>query len=240
MFHRLFACIFICALALSSCKLKRPSLAKEFPGKVSPTIACPGQNITIEWDAGFVNADCASSGAACKRDPLTVEVTGTGGISFKESPAPLSGNHNSVISGSEDATISIHAFDTDQDLGTATVKINVLSPGEVLNYDAVCEGMCEGDKPSWKEMKTDFKGETLSDLIALKQIKNTNAFDIELSVYYQNGETATVNLKAGATSSLFTSRVAKVMATNKAEVNACSKGAAAPAAIKLQAGYGCL
>jgi hypothetical protein len=240
MFLRLFVCMLICALALSSCKLKRPSLAKEFPGKVSPTIACPGQNITIEWDAGFINADCGSNGAACKRDPLTVEVTGTGGISFKESPAPLSGNHNSVISGSEDATISLHAFDTDQDLGTATVKINVLSPGEVLNYDAVCEGMCEGDKPAWKEMQTDFKGETLSDLIALKQIKNINAFDIELNIYYQNGETATVNLKAGASSSMFTSRVARVEAKNKAEVNACSKGAAAPAAIKLQAGYGCL
>jgi hypothetical protein len=238
--HRLLVCTFICALAFSSCKLKRPSLTAEFPGKVSPTIACPGQNITIEWDANSINADCANNGAACKRDPLTLEVIGAGGISFKQSPAPLSGSYNSVISGTEDATISVHAFDSDQDLGTASVKINVLSPGELLNFDAVCEGMCEGDKPAWKEMKTDFKDQILSDLIALKQIKNTNTFDIELSVYYQNGETATVNLKAGATSSMFTSRVARVTAKNKAEVNACSKGAAAPASINLQAGYGCL
>jgi hypothetical protein len=237
---RLFTCILLCALALSSCKLKRPSLTAEFPGKVSPTVACPGQNITIDWDAGYINADCANNGAACKRDPLTFEVLGTGGVSFKQSPAPLSGNHNTVVSGTEDATISVHAFDSDQDLGTASVKINVLSPGELLSFDAVCEGTCEVDKPAWKEMKTDFKGQTLSELIALKQIKNTNAFDIELSVYYQNGETATVNLKAGATSSMFTSRVARLVAKNKAEVTACSKGAAAPASINLQAGYGCL
>lgn len=235
---RLLVCI-LCALALSSCKLKRPSLPTEFPGKVSPTIVCPGQNITIEWDAAFINADCASKGAACKRDPLTVEVTGTGGISFKESPAPLIGNHNTVVSGNEDATITIHAFDSDQDLGTASVKINVLSPSELLNFDAVCEGICAGDMAAWKDMTVDFKGQSLSDLIALKQIKNTNAFDVELTVYYQNGETATVNVKAGATTSLFTSRVAKVSAKNKADVNAC-KGGTPPATIKLQVSYGCL
>lgn len=236
---RLPVCFILCALALSSCKLKRPSLTADFPGKVSPTIACPGQNITIEWDAAFINADCAGNRAACKRDPLTIDVTGTGGISFKESPAPATGNHNSVVTGTEDATITIHAFDSDQDLGTSTVKINVLSPGELLNFDAACEGICAGDMAAWKDMVVDFKDQSLSDLIALKQIKNTNAFDIELTVYYQNGETATVNLKAGATSSLFTSRVAKVAAKNKADVNAC-KGGAPPASVKLQVSYGCL
>ncbi len=109
----------------------------------------------------------------------------------------------------------------------------------MLNFDAVCEGVCEGDIPAWKEMKVDFKDQSLSDLIAIKQIKNMNAFDIELSVYYKNGETSTVNLKAGQTSSTFKSRIAKVAAKNKADVNAC-KGGAPPASIKLQASYGCL
>ena len=236
---KLFAFSVIGLIALSSCKLNRPSVPATFPGKVSPTIACPGQNIKIEWDAEFINGDCKSKAAACKRDPLSVELTGTGGASFKLSPAPLSGDHNTVITGNEDATISLHAFDTDQDLGTATIKINVLSPGEMLNFDALCEGMCMGDMAAWKDMTVDFKGQTLSDLIALKQLKNTNAFDVELTVYYQNGETATVNVKAGATSSLFTSRVSKVSAKNKAEVNAC-KGGTPPGSIKLQASYGCL
>ncbi|HEX4958994.1 MAG TPA: hypothetical protein VFV46_12505 [Lacibacter sp.] len=229
----------LCTLVFISCKLKRPSLTTEFPGKVSPTIACPGQNITIEWDAAYINANCAGNGAACKRDPLTVEVSGTGGISFKESPAPASGTHSSVVSGTEDATITIHAFDTDQDLGSASVKINVLSPGELLTFDAVCEGICAGDMAAWKDMAVDFKDQSLSDLIALKQLTNSNKFDIELTIYYQNGETATINLKAGATSSLFTSRVAKVSAKNKAEINVC-KGGAPPSSIKLQASYGCL
>ena len=235
--------IFIVLLAtvaiFSSCKLKRPSLAAEFPGKVSPTIACPGQNISIEWNAEFVNADCGNNGAACKRDPLTVELTGAGGANFKQSPAALSGTYNTVIAGNEDATISLHAYDSDQDLGTASVKINVLSPGEVLNFDAVCEGVCEGDMSAWKEMTVDFKGQSLSDLIALKQLTNTNGFDIELTIYYQNGEKAIVTLKAGQTSSPFTSRIARVTATNKAAANSC-KGGAAPAPIKLQTGYGCL
>lgn len=231
--------LFSTAALFSSCKLKRPSLSAEFPGTVSPTIACPGQNITIEWNAEYINADCRSNGAACKRDPLTVELLGTGGVNFKQSPAALSGNYNTVISGNEDCVIALHVFDSDQELGTASVKINVLSDGEMLNFDAVCEGVCEGDIPAWKEMKVDFKDQSLSDLIAIKQIKNMNAFDIELSVYYKNGETSTVNLKAGQTSSTFKSRIAKVAAKNKADVNAC-KGGAPPASIKLQASYGCL
>jgi hypothetical protein len=236
---KLLVTLLLFTLVLGSCKLKRPSLTAAFPGKVAPTIACPGQNIKIEWDAEFINADCNNKAAACKRDPLTVELSGAGGASFKVSPAALSGDYNTVVSGTDDATVSLHVFDSDQDLGTASVRINVLSPGELLNFDGVCEGICAGDMASWKEMNVDFKGESLSDVIALKQLKNTNAFDVELTVYYQNGETATVTLKAGASSSLFTSRVSKVAAKNKAEVNAC-KGGTAPASIKLQAGYGCL
>jgi hypothetical protein len=223
----------------ASCNLKRPSLTGEFPGTVSQTVACQGQNIKINWDVQKLNENCSGNQAACKRDPLTVEVSATGGMSFKQSPAEYQGEYNGVVTGTEDITVSIIAADKDQKLGTSTMKINILAQDEILSFDGVCEGICEGDMPAWKEMKVDFKGQSLSDLIAIKQIKNINAFDVELTVYYQNGETATVNVKAGQTSSVFTSRVAKITAKNKAETSAC-KGGASPASVKLQVGYGCL
>lgn len=234
-----FYAFILIATTTISCNLKRPSLKGEFPGTVSQSVACAGQNIKITWDVLQLNEKCAGNQAACKRDPLLVEVSATGGMSFKQSPAEYQGEYNGVVTGTEDVTITLHASDKDQDLGTGTIKINVLSPGELLSFDAVCEGTCEGDMPAWKEMKVDFKDQKLSELIALKQIKNINAFDIELTIYYQNGETATMNVKAGQLSSLFTSRISKVMAKNKAEVNAC-KGGAAPASIQLQTSYGCL
>jgi hypothetical protein len=237
---KFYLLIFCFTIGVVSCNLKRPALSEEFPGTVSQTVACQGQNIKINWDVLQLNESCAGKQAACKRDPLTVELSATGGMIFKQSPAEFIGEYNGVVTGSEDITVSLHAFDKDQDLGTRAMKINILAPGELLSFDAVCEGICEGDNPSWKEMKVDFKGNTLSDLIAIKQIKNTNNFDIELSVYYQNGETATMNVKAGQTSSIFTSRISTIKAKNKAEVNACSKGAPAPASIKLETAFGCL
>jgi hypothetical protein len=236
---KFYSLLMISFLAIS-CNLKRPSLKPEFPGTVSHLVACNGQNIKITWDVLELNDKCNGNQAACKRDPMLVEVSGTGGMSFKQSPAEFQGEFNGVVTSTEDITVTLHASDKDQDLGTSSVKINVLSPGEFLNLDAVCEGICQGDLPAWKEMQVDLKDIKLSDLIAIKQLTNTNAFDVELTVYYQNGETSTVNLKAGQSSSVFTSRIAKVMAKNKAEVNACGKGAPAPASINLQAGYGCL
>lgn len=226
----------------SSCKLKRPSLTSTFPGTVSPSIACPGQNITITWDVSSINEDCASDPATCKRDPITIEASATGGMSFKQSPAAISGSYSGVATATEDILVSIHAKDKDQDLGTSTAKVNILSPDETLPFDASCEGFCDGEKAAWREMKVNFGESTLSNLIAIKKIKNTTSTPIEFIVYYENGTTASVNLNASQTSSDFTSRISKITAKAKGTESLganCASGKA-PSAITLTVYYGCL
>jgi hypothetical protein len=222
--------------------MKRNSLSAAFPGTVSPSIACPGQNITITWDVSSINEGCDSDPATCKRDPLTVEASATGGMSFKQSPAAISGSYNGVASGTEDIIISIHAKDKDQDLGTSTAKVNILAPGEMLPFDGTCEGFCDGEKAGWREMKVNFGESTLSNLIAIKRIKNTTSTSIEYTVYYENGTYATVNLSANQTSSDFTSRISKITAKTKGAETLSSNCATgkAPSAITLTVYYGCL
>ncbi|MBX9785074.1 MAG: hypothetical protein K2X48_17445 [Chitinophagaceae bacterium] len=233
--------LLVVTASVSSCKLKRPSLPAVFPGTVSPTVVCPGQNITVNWDVASLNEACASDAAACKRDPLTVEVSATGGMSFKESPAAFTGSKNGVATGPDDVTISIHAFDSDQDLGTSTVKVTVLSHGKYLDFDGTCEGYCDNEKAAaaWRDLAVDFKGSSLSDVIALKKIKNTNAVDVALTVRYQNGETGMVNLKAGQTSSDFTSRIKTISAKATVADGDCKTGKA-PSPLKFTVSFGCL
>lgn len=233
--------LLIAVASASSCKLERPSLPAAFPGTVSPSVVCPGQNITVNWDVASVNDACASDAAACKRDPLTVEVSATGGMSFKESPAAFAGSKNGVATGPDDVTISIHAFDSDQDLGTSTVKVTVLSPGKYLDFDGTCEGYCDNEKASaaWRDLTVDFKGSSLSDVIAIKKIKNTNTVDIMLTVRYQNGETGMVNLKADQTSSDFTSRIKSISAKANSSDSDCKTGKS-PSPLKFTVSYGCL
>lgn len=232
----LFVLIFL------ACKIKRPSLTSTFPGTVSPSIACPGQNISITWDVSSINESCINDPAACKRDPITIEASATGGMSFKQTPAAISGSYSGVATGTEDIVISIHANDKDQDLGTGTVKVNILSPGETLPFDASCEGFCDGEKAGWRDMKVNFGESTLSNLIAIKKIKNTTTTAIEYTVYYENGTTATVNLVAAQTSTDFTSRISKITAKTKGAETLganCASGKA-PSAITLTVYYGCL
>lgn len=226
----------------SSCNIKRPSLISTFPGTVSPSIACPGQNITITWDVSSINETCADDPAACKRDHLTIEATATGGMSFKQAPAAIIGSYDGVATGTEDITISIHAKDKDQDLGTTTTKVNILSPGETLPFDASCEGFCDGEKSGWREMKVKFGESSLSNLIAIKKIKNTTNTTIEYTVFYENGTYATVNLTANQTSSDFTSRISKITAKVKGTetFGANCANAKAPSSITLTVYYGCL
>lgn len=197
--------------SLASCLLDRSPILPAFPGSVTPNVVCPGETVSVTWDLSMLNADCVRDPRACERDPLTVEVTATGGMTFSVSPAPVSGTQDGIATGPEDVTISVHAFDTDQDLGTRTETVNVLGPTEELTFNASCAGSCDGGI-SWAGMTVDFGRSILSPSVHIRRITNTTSIPIILTVYDEGSDVGRdINLGVGATTTPdFTTNIIKV------------------------------
>lgn len=240
----------VTVLAICSCLLDRSPIGPAFPGSVTPNVVCPGETVTVTWDLSRLNADCIRDPRACERDPLTVVVTATGGMTFSVSPAPVSGSQSGIATGPDDATISIHAFDTNQDLGTVTQQVNVLGPTEELTFPAVCPGSCDGGI-SWAGMTVDFGRSILSPSVHIRRITNTTSIPIILTVYNEAMIPRDINLGVGATTTPdFTENIIKVGARPQPEFMTsftlganCRTGGVdpvrPPASITLSVTYGC-
>lgn len=201
-------------LTLCCCTLNRSVLPPAFPGSVTPNVVCPGETVTVTWDLSMLNADCVRDPRACERDPLSVDVTASGGMTFSVTPAPVSGSQSGIATGPDDVTISVHAFDTNQDLGTRTETVNVLGPTEELTFTASCPGMCEAGIPTWAAMTVNFGRRILSPSVHVRRITNTNAIPIIITVYNE-GELVgrEINLAPGETTTPdFTTIIVKVEA----------------------------
>jgi hypothetical protein len=162
----------------------------------------------------MLNADCVRDPRACERDPLSVDVTASGGMTFSVTPAPVSGSQSGIATGPDDATISIHAFDTNQDLGTRTETVNVLGPTEELTFTASCPGICEAGVPTWSAMTVNFGRRILSPSVHLRRVRNTSPIPVIITVYNE-GELVgrDINLATGETTTPdFTTNIVKVEA----------------------------
>ena len=200
-------------LTLCCCKLDRSVIPPAFPGSVTPNVVCPGETVTVTWDLSMLNADCVSNPRACERDPLSVDVTASGGMTLTVSPAPVSGSQSGIATGPDDVTISVHAHDADQDLGTRTEHVNVLGPGEELIFPASCPGICDGGVPSWAGMTVDFGRSILSPSVHVRRIQNTTSIPIILTVFNEAMVSRDINLAVGATTTPdFTENIIKVTA----------------------------
>lgn len=240
----------ITVLAICSCLLNRSPIGPAFPGTVTPNVVCPGETVTVTWDLSMLNADCIRDPRACERDPLTVEVTATGGMTFSVSPAPVSGSQSGIATGPDDVTISIHAFDTNQDLGTVTKQVNVLGPTEELTFPASCAGSCDGGI-SWAGMVVDFGSSILSPSVHIRRVRNTTPIPIILTVYNEAMVPRDINLSVGATTTPdFTENIIKVTARPQPAfyttftLGADCRGGSVdtnrpPASITLSVTYGC-
>jgi len=185
-------------LTLCSCKLDRSVIGPAFPGSVTPNVVCPGETVTVTWDLSMLNADCVRDPRACERDPLSVDVTASGGMTLSVSPAPVSGSQSGIATGPDDVTISVHAFDTNQDLGTRTETVNVLGPAEELTFPATCAGSCDGGI-SWAGMTVNFGRNILSPSVQIRRIRNTTSIPIILTVFDEGMVGHDFNLGVGAT-----------------------------------------
>jgi hypothetical protein len=200
-------------LTLCCCTLNRSVIPPAFPGVVRPNVVCPGETVTVAWDLSMLDADCVRDPRACERDPLSVDVTASGGMTFSVSPAPISGSQSGIATGPDDVTISVHAFDTNQDLGTRTETVNVLGPTEELNFPASCAGMCEGGIPAWAAMTVNFGRSILSSSIHIRRIRNTTSIPIILTVFDEGLVGRDINLAVGATTTPdFTTNIVRVAA----------------------------
>ena len=199
-------------LTLCCCTLNRSVIGPAFPGSVTPNVVCPGETVTVTWDLSMLNADCVRDPRACERDPLSVDVTASGGMTFSISPAPIGGSQSGIATGPDDVTISVHAFDTNQDLGTRTETVNVLGPAEELTFPASCAGSCDGGI-SWAGMTVDFGRSILSPSIHIRRIRNTTSIPIILTVFNEAMVARDINLAVGATTTPdFTENIIKVTA----------------------------
>lgn len=237
-------------LTLCSCLLDRSAIGPAFPGQVTPNVVCPGETVTVTWDLSMLNADCVREPRACERDPLSVEVTASGGMTFSISPAPIGGSQSGIATGPDDVTISVHAFDTNQDLGTRTEHVNVLGPTEELTFPASCPGSCDGGI-SWAGMTVNFGRSILSPSVHIRRITNTTSIPIVLTVLDDAGASRDINLGVGETTTPdFTTNIIKVSARPQPAFMAsftmgadCTGGSVdpvrPPASITLSVTYGC-
>jgi hypothetical protein len=236
--------------ALGACLIDRGPLQPAFPGTVSPNVACPGDEVTLSWDLTASNVDCARSPSACERDPLSIDITATGGMAFNLRNAPVVGTQRIRITGPEDAVISLHAYDTDQDLGTPTIRVNVLGPDELLSFPASFAGVCRGTTIAWDPMVASTGTTTLSPSVQIKRIQNISGANIRLTASFESGETRSFDLATGASTPDFTSRVTEVNAVPQAISlpffggNCLSGGSVGsgtpPRSIDVTVFYGCL
>lgn len=209
--------LIICSVllfSLASCLLDRSPIGPAFPGSVTPNVVCPGETVEVTWDLSMLNADCVRDPRACERDPLTVEITAAGGMTFFVTGSNPVGSQSGIATGPDDATISIHAYDTNQDLGTRTETVNVLGPDEELTFNASCPGVCEAGVPTWAAMTVNFGRIMLSPSVRLLRVTNTNPIPIIITVYNE-GELVgrEINLEAGETTMPdFTTNIVKVEA----------------------------
>ena len=199
-------------LTLCCCTLDRTVMGPAFPGEVTPNVVCPGETVTVTWDLSMLNADCVRDPRACERDPLSVDITASGGMTFSVSPAPVSGSQSGIATGPDDVTISVHAFDINQDLGTRTEHVNVLGPTEELTFPAACAGSCDGGI-SWAGMTVNFGRNILSPSVHIRRITNTTSIPIILTVFNEAMVSRDINLAVGATTTPdFTENIVKVTA----------------------------
>jgi hypothetical protein len=199
-------------LTYCCCTLNRSVIGPAFPGSVTPNVVCPGETVTVNWDLSMLNADCVTDPRACERDPLSVEVTASGGMTFLVSPAPVSGSQSGIATGPDDVTISVHAFDTNQELGTRTETVNVLGPTEELTFPAACAGSCDGGI-SWAGMTVNFGRSILSPSVHIRRITNTTSIPIIITVFNEAMVGRDINLAVGGTTTPdFTENIVKVTA----------------------------
>jgi hypothetical protein len=199
-------------LTINSCLLDRSVVGPAFPGQVTPNVVCPGETVMVTWDLSMLNADCVRDPRACERDPLSVDVTASGGMTFSISPAPIVGSQSGIATGPDDVTISVHAFDTNQDLGTRTETVNVLGPTEELTFPASCAGSCDGGI-SWAGMTVNFGRSILSPSVHIRRITNTTSIPIVLTVFNEAMVSRDINLEVGGTTTPdFTENIVKVTA----------------------------
>jgi hypothetical protein len=237
-------------LTLCCCKLDRSVIGPAFPGSVTPNVVCPGETVTVTWDLSMLNADCIQDPRACDRDPLSVEVTATGGMTLSIPHAPVIGSQSTIATGPDDVIISIHAFDTDQNLGTVTQTINVLGATEELTFPASCSGVCDGGG-AWTAMFVNVGRNILSTSVHIKRIRNTTSIPVILTVVDETMAEREINLGVGETTTPdFTNNIIRVKARPQPEfmtsftigVN-CRGGGIAPIVppppITLSVTYGC-
>jgi hypothetical protein len=235
----------------SRCLLDRSPIIS-FPGTVVPNVICPGDQVTVTWDLTRTNADCARNPDACARDPLSVDITGAG-MPLNVRGAAVTGSQNVIVPGPDDAVVTVHAFDTDQDLGSPRFNINVLGPSEELSFTGGCQGYCTTAGPGWRDMAVTFGTSTLSPTVQIKRIRNTTGggLDIILTVTYADGTTENFELANGAETPNLSRRVTRVngrptprsMAQFTLGMNCAGAGGTTepipPRSIALQVVYGC-
>jgi hypothetical protein len=240
--------VFFTFAILAACTLNRSPILS-FPGSASPNVVCPGDEVTVNWDLSRTNADCARDPGACERDPLTIDITATGGMTFTINNAPVIGSRTVRITGPEDATIRLHAYDTNQDLGTPSVVVNVLGAGEELSFPASCPGACLGSIIGWNPMEVRTGTSILSPSVRIKRIQNISGAGIRLTVNLASGTSTTYELTNGASTPDITERINTVTAAPQPASLAsfggdCSGGGSttagtAPRPINLTVFYGC-
>lgn len=199
------------AFIFGACLIDRSPLPPAFPGSVTPTIACPGDRITVNWDLSALNAECVRDPRACERDPLTVTINATGGMSFTQNNAPVTGSRTDIIAGTEDVVINLRAGDSDQpDLLNSSRTVNVLGPTEELNFPGSFAGFCAGNAPAWREMVISSSPEVLSPGLIIKRIVSNAPTPIILNITFDDGSTRAFTVTPGAATTDLTARASRV------------------------------
>ncbi|MEM7048600.1 MAG: hypothetical protein AAF604_03025 [Acidobacteriota bacterium] len=182
------------ALIAPACDVDRRGTA--WRQSVEPTTICPGDPVTVTWDAGPEdgcerNEDGVFMGSGCG-DPTRVVITATPDVFASDPINERETRGTRVVNPTEDTTIDFSAFDTDDALFPFDRTIEVITdevPGQ-----GTFQGACCGRRPCWSDLQQTSSGD-LPETLEPSEICNNNRFAIRLTVEQSDGTRSTFGLE---------------------------------------------
>ncbi|MEM7048601.1 MAG: hypothetical protein AAF604_03030 [Acidobacteriota bacterium] len=188
-----FAAISIALLA-PACLLNRTGIG--WSTSVEPTIICPGDSVTVTWNAGpdggcERNAEGVLMGSGCS-DPTRVTITSTPDVFAADPIASAETAGTRVVNPSADTTFDFMASDRDDTLPSYSHSVDVITEDQVLNDGF--GGACCGSTLCWIPISG--SNPTLPATIRLVEVCNPNSFGIRLVVEANDGGISNFDLQA--------------------------------------------
>ncbi|MEM7048602.1 MAG: hypothetical protein AAF604_03035 [Acidobacteriota bacterium] len=181
------------ALALSltapACFLAPPSPPNTWQSEVEPTLICPGDEVTVTWNAGpwsgcrrNAAGEFVGGPANCGH-PTRIAVRSTPDVFTADPIDPRETAGSRTIRPVENTSISFTASGRNDTVGPLNHVVSVMTEANIDS--GWFYGICDGRRPSWQQL--DLDKSWIPETAELIELCNPNDFRVTVSVATDGG-----------------------------------------------------